>query len=222
MNQTALTTETRYADSPPAAVGPSLLDTVLAATGEAPERAPAATGRLDQFLRETDVGEALREWFGSLPVSWTDGDLKGKITRAINRDVARVDELLNAQLNAILHHSAFQKLEASWRGQKYLVDQVPEGANVKLRVLPATWKELVRDQERALEFDQSQLFRKVYSDEFGTPGGEPFGLLIGDYELTHRAYPDHPTDDLQAASRDFGGRGSGVCAVRDRHRPAIF
>jgi type VI secretion system ImpC/EvpB family protein len=201
--QQATNYETQYADAPPAPVAaPSLLDAVLAATSDAPAQgspapAPAATGRLDRFLRETDVAESLREWFGAIPPAWCT-DLRGKLTRALNRDVARVDELLNAQLNAVLHHPAFQKLEASWRGLQYLVDQVPEGANVKVRVLSATWKELVRDQERALEFDQSQLFRKVYNDEFGMPGGEPFGLLVGDYELTHRAYPDHPTDDLQA------------------------
>jgi len=202
MNQSAFTTETRFADAPAPVAVPSLLDEVLAATGDAPPSTartprPTATGRLDRFLASSDVGEALREWFGAIPAAW-GSELKGKLTRALNRDVARVDELLNAQLNAILHHPAFQKLEASWRGLKYLVDQTPEGANVKIRVMPATWKELVRDQERALEFDQSQLFRKVYNDEFGTPGGEPFGMLIGDYELTHRAYPDHPTDDLQA------------------------
>ena len=206
MNQSAFTYETLYADAPPApGAVPSLLDAALAATGDAPPagRAPPATGRLDNFLASTDVGDALREWFGTIPAAW-GGDLKGKITRALNRDVARVDELLNAQLNAILHHPAFQKLEASWRGLKYLVDQVPDGANVKVRVLSATWKELVRDQERALEFDQSQLFRKVYNEEFGTPGGEPFGLLVGDYEVTHRAYPDHPTDDI-AALRGISG-----------------
>jgi type VI secretion system ImpC/EvpB family protein len=204
MNQSATTTRTQYADAPPVAA-PSLLDAVLAATGDATanDPRPAATGRLDRFLASTDVGEALREWFGEIPAAWGN-DLKGKLTRALNRDVARVEALVNSQLNAILHLPAFQKLEASWRGLKYLVDQVPEGANVKVRVLSATWKELVRDQERALEFDQSQLFRKVYNEEFGTPGGEPFGLLIGDYELTHRAYPDHPTDDL-AALRGISG-----------------
>jgi type VI secretion system ImpC/EvpB family protein len=203
MNQSAATYETRYADAPvsqPTASAPSLLDAVLAATGDAPpQTAPVSqtAGRLDRFLAETDVGEAVREWFGEIPSTWY-AELKGKLTRALNRDIARVDELLNAQLNAILHHQAFQKLESSWRGLKYLVDQVPEGANVKIRVMPATWKELARDQERALEFDQSQLFRKVYNEEFGTPGGEPYGLLLGDYELTHRPFEDHPTDDLAA------------------------
>src|SRR4051812_48383206 len=117
MNQSAATYETRYADesvSQPTAA-PSLLDAVLAATGDAPAPQAQTTGRLDRFLASTDVGEAVREWFGEIPSSW-HADLKGKLTRAINRDVARVEELLNAQLNAILHHPAFQKLESSWRG----------------------------------------------------------------------------------------------------------
>src|SRR5207248_1014501 len=103
---------------------------------------------------------------------------------------------LSEQVNAVLQHPAFQKLEASWRGLHYLVRHVLEGENIKIRVLSATWKELARDLERALEFDQSQLFRKIYNDEFGTPGGEPFGVLLGDYELRHRPMPDELVDDL--------------------------
>ena len=61
-----------------------------------------------------------------------------------------------------------------------------------------SWKEIARDLERAIEFDQSQLFRKVYNDEFGTPGGEPFGLLVGDYEIRPRPTAAHPVDDLSA------------------------
>src|SRR5262249_10245537 len=63
------------------------------------------------------------------------------------------------------------------------------------------WKELCRDLERALEFDQSHLFRKVYEEEFGTPGGQPFGVLLGDYELRHRVGPGSPTDDMRALAR---------------------
>lgn len=216
------TTTTVYAEAaaPPAAA-PSLLDAILDATGEAVapaganRPAPAAPGRLDAFLREPDVGAAVRMWVGDAPATWArpsrlreqpsaEGPedwregLKGKLARRLNADVARIDELLNAQLNAVLHHPAFQKLEASWRGLRYLVDSVPEGANVKVRVLNVTWKEIVRDQERAIEFDQSQLFKKVYSEEFGTPGGEPFGMLVGNYDVCHRPYPDHPTDDVTA------------------------
>ena len=89
-------------------------------------------------------------------------------------------------------------MEASWRGLRYLVEQVEEGINVKIRVLSVTWKDLALDLERAIEFDQSQVFRKVYNDEFGTPGGEPFGVLLGDYQLHHRPMPGHPVDDVGA------------------------
>jgi type VI secretion system protein ImpD len=211
MKPSALPDQTQHAGAPV----PSLLDAVLAATGLQPgltTPSPAepgrgstatATSRLERFLAATDPAEAVREWFEAVPAAWA-ADLKGKVVRALSRDVARAEELISAQLNAVLHHPAFQKLEAAWRGLRYLVEQVPDGTNVKIRVLPASWRDLARDQDRALEFDQSQLFRKVYNGEFGTPGGEPFGLLVGDYELTHRPYPDHPTDDL-AALRGISG-----------------
>ena len=69
---------------------------------------------------------------------------------------------------------------------------------VVIRLLHATWAEICRDQERAVEFDQSSLFQKVYEEEFGTPGGRPYGLLIGVYDVQHRRTPDHLTDDVGA------------------------
>ncbi|MDB5306037.1 MAG: type secretion protein [Gemmataceae bacterium] len=201
MNPRSLPLETLYAkpDAPaaaPPAAGASLLDAVLAATPAAGAgRRTEPAGRLDQFLRETDPAEAVRLWFGAIPEKWKD-DLKRRLVRALNQDVGRLDDLISVQLNAVLHHHEFQKLEAAWRGLWFLADSVPEGAHVKVRVLNASWKELVKDQERALEFDQSHLFRKVYNDEFGTPGGEPFGLLVGNYDVCHRPFPDHPTDDV--------------------------
>jgi type VI secretion system protein ImpD len=63
-------------------------------------------------------------------------------------------------------------------------------------VLDISWAEVVRDISRAIEFDQSQLFQKVYNEEYGTPGGEPYGVLIGDYEISHRPSRRHPHDDL--------------------------
>jgi type VI secretion system ImpC/EvpB family protein len=114
----------------------------------------------------------------------------------LQRHIALLDALLTEQVNAILHHPTFQKLEASWRGLHYLVRQVPEGENIKVRVLNVSWKELTRDLERALEFDQSQLFRKVYNEEFGTPGGAPLGALLGDYEVRHGPAAGYPFDDV--------------------------
>ena len=107
----------------------------------------------------------------------------------INARVAQIDHLISLQLNEILHHPAFQKLEASWRGIKYLMDQSETSAMLKLRVLNVSKKELLRDLQRAPEFDQSVMFKKVYEDEFGIFGGEPFSALIGDYEFSK-----HPED----------------------------
>ncbi|HVS40407.1 MAG TPA: type VI secretion system contractile sheath large subunit, partial [Gemmataceae bacterium] len=73
-----------------------------------------------------------------------------------------------------------------------------DGANIKLRILDVSWKELARDLGRAIEFDQSQLFKKVYSEEYDTPGGEPFGVLLADYEIRHRLNAEHRIDDLAA------------------------
>ncbi len=77
----------------------------------------------------------------------------------------------------------FQKLEGTWRGLKYLMDQSETSDKLKIKVLNVTKKELLRDLQRAPEFDQSAMFKKVYEEEFGVFGGAPFSALIGDYEF---------------------------------------
>jgi type VI secretion system protein ImpD len=119
-----------------------------------------------------------------------------EIAQMLGQDIARLDAMLTEQVNAVLHHPTFQKLEASWRGLRYLVDQAEGTERVQIRVLNVSWKELARDSYRAVEFDQSQLFRKIYSDEFGTPGGQPYSVLLGDYEIWPNPCEQHPYDDL--------------------------
>jgi type VI secretion system protein ImpC len=97
--------------------------------------------------------------------------------------IAQIDHLLSIQLNEILHHADFQKLEGSWRGLKHLMSQSQTGTTLKIRVLNCNKKELLRDLQRAPEFDQSALFKKIYEEEYGVFGGDPFGALIGDYEF---------------------------------------
>jgi type VI secretion system ImpC/EvpB family protein len=168
----------------------SLLDALL-------ETRCRADASLDQFLAEPSPWRALGLWLArsDRPVG---PFTRERVVRMLLRDIARLDAMLSCQVNAIIHNPRFQKLEASWRGLRYLVEQAAEGENIKVRVLTLTWKELTRDLERALEFDQSQLFQKVYSEEFGMPGGEPFGVLLGDFELRPRPGSDHPFDDLAA------------------------
>jgi type VI secretion system protein ImpC len=107
----------------------------------------------------------------------------------INQRIAQIDHLLSLQLNEILHHPDFQKLEGSWRGLHHMVFSSNSGANLKIRVMNVSKKELLRDMQRAPEFDQSALFKKVYEEEYGVFGGAPFGALIGDYE-----FGKHPED----------------------------
>lgn len=101
--------------------------------------------------------------------------------------ITKIDALMNKQLNVILHHRKLQQLEASWLGLHYLVEQAASNNNhqIKIRVLNISWAELNKDLSRNIEFDHSQLFHKIYSNEFGQAGGEPFGILIGDYQITH-------------------------------------
>jgi len=101
----------------------------------------------------------------------------------IQARIAQIDRLLSLQLNEVLHHPSFQKLEGTWRGIKYLMDQSETNDMLKIKVLNVSKKELLKDLQRASEFDQSALFKKVYEEEFGVFGGAPFGALMGDYEF---------------------------------------
>src|SRR5438067_63631 len=97
--------------------------------------------------------------------------------------IGEIDKKLSGQLNEVMHHPDFQRLEASWRGLHYLVHQSETGENLKIRVLNVNKRDLFKDLEKAVEFDQSALFKKVYEEEYGQLGGEPYGMLVGDYEF---------------------------------------
>ncbi|MCX7338471.1 MAG: type VI secretion system contractile sheath large subunit [Alphaproteobacteria bacterium] len=107
----------------------------------------------------------------------------------LNQRIQQIDELIGAQLNELMHDPAFQKLEAAWRGLHYLVMNTETSTHLKLRLLNITKQELLQDLEKAVEFDQSQLFKKIYEEEYGTFGGHPYSCLVGDYEFGR-----HPQD----------------------------
>jgi type VI secretion system protein ImpC len=152
---------------------------------------------LDQIVEQGRFGveAASRERGRDLVKEFVAQVLDGSMTVAkdaemmINARIAQIDHLLSLQLNEILHHPQFQKLEGSWRGLAYLLDNSETGLGLKIRVMNVTKKELLRDIEKAPEFDQSALFKKVYEEEYGVFGGAPFGALIGDYE-----FGKHPED----------------------------
>jgi len=133
-----------------------------------------ATDMIKEFVQQVMQGELV---------------MSRDMEATINARIAAIDKLVSSQLNMIMHHEDFQKLEGSWRGLNHLVMQSETGTGLKIRVLNASKKDLFKDLEKAVEFDQSALFKKVYEEEFGTFGGAPFGALIGDYEFTN-----HPQD----------------------------
>jgi type VI secretion system protein ImpC len=108
-----------------------------------------------------------------------DGNLVG----TINKRIAVLDQEVNEGLNEVMHNDAFRKLEASWRGLHYLVSRAETSTMLKLRLLNATKDEIQKDLERAVEFDQSVQFKKIYEEEYGTFGGSPYSVLVGDYEF---------------------------------------
>jgi type VI secretion system protein ImpC len=148
-------------------------------------------GLLDQIVDEGRLGRdvAARERGKDLVKEFIAQVLDGSMTVAkdaeamINARIAQIDHLISLQLNEVLHHAAFQKLESTWRGLKFLLDQSETGENLKIKIFNATKKDLLRDLQRAPEFDQSTLFKKVYEEEFGIFGGAPFAAMVGDYEF---------------------------------------
>lgn len=154
----------------------SLLDKIL------------SDGRMDRddFQKER-AKDMIGEFVGQI--------MAGQMTMSKNMDltinsrIAEIDRLISAQLNEIMHHEDFQKLEGSWRGLHQMVMNSETSSQLKIRVMSVNKKDLLKDFERALEFDQSALFKKIYEDEYGTFGGAPYGALIGDYE-----FGNHPQD----------------------------
>jgi type VI secretion system protein ImpC len=156
-----------------------------------------STSLLDQIVDQSRVAindserESARDQIAGLVEEVLAGTVKVSrdLAASIDLRIAQLDELLSAQINAIMHHEEFQKLEASWRGLNYLVKQSETSPMLKIRMLNASKKDLVKDFRTSPEFDQSALFKKIYEEEYGTFGGAPYAGLIGDYEFSR-----HPED----------------------------
>ncbi len=144
---------------------------------------------LDQIVEEGKVGKdaAAKERGKDMIKQFVSEVLAGSITVSknnevmINARIAQIDHLVSLQLNEVMHHPEFQKIEGTWRGLRYLLNNTETSENLKIKILNVSKKDLLRDLQRAPEFDQSALFKKVYEEEFGVFGGAPFGALVGDY-----------------------------------------
>lgn len=138
------------------------------------------------------------------------------LLRSINAGIAQLDKVISTQLAAIMHHPDFQKLEGTWRGLNYLVMNSETSENLKIKVFNCTKRELFKDLDKAIEFDQSQAFKKLYENEFGMPGGEPYGALIGDYQFTN-----HP-EDMDLLTKMSGVAAAAHCPFVTSPSPELF
>ena len=159
-------------------------------TQQQTEQAAATTSEaslLDQVIGATKQTEPDRAT--ELLRALTDAALEGSVTYERNltitltKAIEAIDAKMSEQLAAIMQSPEFSKLEGSWRGLHYLVKNSTSTTNIKIRVLNASKREIAKDLAKAVEFDQSRLFKSVYESEFGTPGGEPIGAMVGDFEF---------------------------------------
>ena len=142
---------------------------------------------------ENAVGTLIREALSD------DSVISDDILDTIDKMMAKLDEKLSAQVNEIIHHPEYQKLESSWRGLAYTVNNTESDASLKVLVMNVGKSELDRELRAypGAKWDQSPLFKKIYEAEFGQLGGQPFGALIGDF------YFDHSASDVRLL-RDLG------------------
>ena len=138
------------------------------------------------------------------------------VVRTIESLISDIDNVVSKQLAVVMHDEKFQKLEGSWRGLKYLVQNSETGENLKLRVLNCSKKELHTDLSRAPEFTESQIFKKVYTGEFDQSGGTPFGALIGDYQF------DHGGADMDCLSKMSGVAAAAFAPFITSPSPKMF
>src|SRR5690554_6348802 len=170
-----------------------------------------------QATKQTDASEAQ-----ALLATLTEQALQGTVTwdknltQTFRKAIDALDEAISAQLREIMHHEKFQKLEGSWRGLHYLVMNTETSTTLKLKVFNASKKEVQKDLAKAVEFDQSQTFKTIYETEFGSPGGEPYGALIGDYEFTN-----HP-DDIEFLNNISNVAAAAFCPFLSAADPALF
>ncbi len=135
------------------------------------------------------------------------------VVESINAMIAQIDKKMSEQINAIIHHKDFQQLESAWRGLHYLVNNTETDEMLKIRVMNISKKELHKTLRKfkGAAWDQSPIFKRLYEEEFGQLGGEPYGCLVGDY------YFDHSGARRGAAGRGVEDRGRDPCAVHRGH-----
>lgn len=176
----------------------SVIEELVVRVGK-PEYESNRDQQLKDFLAASDWHEKLRIWFGD---EWLRKWLHEprNVIRHLDRDLAFLNKAISEQLSEVLHAPEFQRLEGSWRGLHHLVqcrDRALEKASkIKISVWSVKRTELKNDLDGANEFDQSNFFKKVYEEGIGTPGADPFSVLLIDFELHPLPNKEHKFDDI--------------------------
>jgi type VI secretion system protein ImpC len=200
---------------------PDLLDQIV-------EQSKVARSDVEHRRARDIISELAREVLqGTVVVS-------ENLNLTLDARLAELDRMISEQLTAVMHAPQFQQLESTWRGLHYLCSQTSTGAQLKIKVLNAPKKDVVKDFKSAIDFDQSALFKKVYEEEFGTFGGAPFGALLGDYnigrqpedmyfieQMSHVAAAAH-APFIAAASEDMFGLESFTEMGKPRDLAKVF
>lgn len=179
--------------------------------------------RLEHFISSDDSTASLSLWFGTDRIQGSADSVEKTLATLIQLDIARIDDVLDDVINLILHHEQFQDIEARWRALQFLIEHSPPRRNVRIKLLDVSWPELSRDLDAAVEFDNSILFRKIYDEQFGSPGGTPFSLLIGDYEVSHtNSQHDSHIDDIATLQSLSGVAASAFAPLILQASPDLF
>jgi len=144
------------------------------------DRAIAATTQTPQDTTK-DLFSVLAEQALSGTVVWDKN-----VTKTIENAIAEIDRQMSKQLSAVMQKEQFRRLEGSWRGLNKLVKESELGTSLKIKLVDFNKEELIDQFEDAPAVDRSPLFDALYQKEFGTAGGEPYGLLLGDYTFSHK------------------------------------
>jgi type VI secretion system protein ImpC len=191
VQETATTVET--------VAGPSLVQEAIQATKQTSE-------------------EVVRELLHTLTEQALEGTVTfdRNLTQTFRKAIEAIEAKLTEQLSEIMHQERFQKLEGSWRGLHYLVFGAETGDELKINVINLSRQELYKDLDQATEFDQSEIWKKIYESEYGHAGGKPYGILIGDYEITN-----HP-EDMELLRKISGVAASSFAPFITAASPQLF
>lgn len=134
-------------------------------------------------LAETQVEQRLTAAMNVFLEMAADSDVRRIDKGLLDHYIAKVDGMISQQLDEILHHSEFQKVESAWRSLQYLVHRVPNNSNIKLELLDVDKETLREDFEEAPDTTQSALYKHVYTAEYDTPGGQPIANIVSNFEF---------------------------------------